>query len=232
MRDRWHNQCRNALFDKRVLAVALHRFRKAESTVDDNGRSGLWATICKSSREHVNDFDTKVGGRGWSGKTKYYITRRVSFIEHRRRQSPGRSSKEGLEQWASRVYERVTKDEQDQLMADWQAAEQAAMLERLAAAAREEERREMVKTARARRVAEGSVTKRLKKEAREVRKRARALRKQDVDLAAESRNLLDTTPERRAEIEIHKAEIQLYLSNNVRLQAAKVSIITSTHVMN
>jgi hypothetical protein len=227
MRDLWETQCRNALFHERVLAVALHRFQKAEPTVvDDNDRSELWKTIWRRSREHVSNFDSTPAGRSWAGLARYYIIRRVSHIEYTCRQSPGKSSTDGLDQWASRVYDRVMKDSQDQLRAETQAAEQAALMKRLEADAREQERRDLVTAARARRLAEGQVTMRLKKEAREARKRARDLRKDDAILAAEERNTLDTTPERRAEIQKERAEIAMYLTGNTMLQAAKVSIST------
>jgi hypothetical protein len=223
MRDLWETQCRNALFHQRVLAVALHRFQKAEPTVDDNDRSELWKTIWRGSREHVSSFDSTPAGRTWAGLAKYYIIRRVSFTEYMCRQSPGKRSRDGLDQWASRVYDRVMKDSQDQLRAEAQAAEQAAPMKRLEADDREQERRELVTAARARRLAEGQVTMRLKKEAREARKRARDLRKDDANLAAEESNLLDTTAERRAAIQKERAEIAMYLTGNTMLQAAQVS---------
>jgi len=224
MRDLWETRCRNALFHERVLTVALHRFQKAELTVDDTDRSELWRTIWSSSREHVSNFDSTPAGRTWAELARYYIIRRVSFIEYMCRQSPGRSSRDGLNQWATRVYNRVMKHCQDQLRAETQAAQQAALMKRLEADAREQERRELVTAARARRLAEGQVTMRLKKEAREARKRARDLREDDANLAAEERNTLDTTTERRAEIQKERAEIAMYLTENRMLQAAKVSI--------
>jgi len=167
-----------------------------------------------------------------------YVERRISFVEYRRVHS-GTREKEGSEAWAKRVVDRVLKEQREAYEAEERAeatreankraARQRAIARRLAAQAREQQRRTLVKAGRERRLAEGQVLMQLKEELRVLDSVGAALRKEDRDLVSEQKDLMPACT-RQGEIKVRREEISLSLWFNNEGQSAKVSTLTLNHL--
>jgi hypothetical protein len=165
---------------------------------------------------------------------EYFIVRRVSFIEFRRLKSRIRAQ-DGSEAWAKRVVDRVRKEENEEdeaqrraeaaRTAERAAARNRALARRLAAQAREQERRTLVREGRERRLAEGQVLMQLKEELRVLDSVGAALRREDRDLVSEQESHIGSC-KRQVEIETRREEIRLALWFNNEGQSGKVSTLT------
>ena len=220
LRDGRNMQCERAVIQALVQEVAQDRWSQTGADIDQDGAEEVWTMINDSSVILTNEFLDTPLGEYWFQLAKYYIRRRVSLIEFTRHQS----SEERLAQWATRVCNKVLEGPEYQRMAHERWAEGQARNEKIAAEDRELWRRTLVRAGRVRRLDEGKITTRVNKEIKDVRKRARKLRDDDVSLAAEESDQVNTTPERRAKIQNERAEIAISLTNCTLLHAAKVSI--------
>jgi hypothetical protein len=193
----------------------------------------LW----EEAEEYVNENGTTPEGQNLHRRLEPYVEKRITYIEYRRIHF-GTRYKEGLQAWAERVADRVSEEQREAYEAaeraeaarnaERAAARNRALARRLAAQAREQQRRTLVKAGRERRLAEGKVLMQLKGELRSLEAAGSALRKEDRDLVSEQESHIGSC-KRRVEIAVRQEEISLALWFNKERQLAKVSTLTENH---
>jgi len=204
----------------------------------------LYDRLWEEAELYVNQHERTAEGQDLHRRLEPYVECRISFMRHRRIRFLTREQ-EGSEAWAKRVVDRVLREqaEADEAEERAEAAREAeeraeaardaeraaarnrALARRLAAQAREQERRRLVREGRERRLAEGQVLMQLKEELRDLDSVGAALRREDRDLVSEQESHIGS-PTRRVEIGVRREEISIALWFNNERQLAKVSTLT------
>jgi hypothetical protein len=211
------------LFDVIVAEVCAGHHASVMLYSHPDRHDELWDTMWQLSKAEVTAWQINTPtGRAWSDRADYFIRRRVYWGEYSRLRFPGRRVGGDMDSWASRIYDRLSRELELVGAHAGQGAVQAVAI--ATARAQEMEKRRLVCAGRDRRLAEGTVTMQLNAELKAVNRSDRRLCYEDAKLYAQ---LVEADAD-VAGIVRRREEVWRALDNNRLTREAKVSIFGST----
>lgn len=215
MRDRWAHQCREALHQVKVNDI-YDRMRislQAETIGPITAEQSTELLGCAD--DELRRFSTSSFGQELHQRDSRAVQRRLAYIQWRRRQPTRREC--GLEDWAKRLYTHTDAEAVWGIVAadimswlqDLRRARARARKDRRAI--QREERRRLIGVGRARRLAEGQITKEFKQAIKDLKKEINDLKRQDRRLRTEEQ--AELCPHKLQDLQSKRQEIAVTLTD-------------------